>query len=203
MWCFNHIYIYIYVYVYIYESHSIGVMNSSLWILPPFPTNPTIKATNRAAALPRHPQDQHHTTVLEGIGDAAAVDQTTGCIVLAKGIPPRGDPRLQPQRCGKMGCVSWGYHGNRYNIYIYIYIYYNEYIYIYVYQYQLMYTVVKKMYIIYTKPGINGNWWNVWWYTYVGKSWVYKGIWMEYSWDYIDRNCIDRYVNKTIQNIFM
>jgi hypothetical protein len=114
------IFIYIYVYVYIYESHSIGVMNSSLWILPPFPTNPTIKATNRAAALPRHPQDQHHTTVLEGIGDAAAVDQTTGCIVLAKGIPPRGDPRLQPQRCGKMGCVSWGYHGNRYNIFIYI-----------------------------------------------------------------------------------
>ena len=49
------IYIFIYIYVYIYESHSIGVMKSSLWILPPFPTTPTNlpPTAERGRATPR------------------------------------------------------------------------------------------------------------------------------------------------------
>ena len=73
-------------------------------VFPPFPTNlpPT-------APLPSHPQDQHHTTVLEGIGDAAAVDQTTGCIVLA-GSPKEGSLAATPKMWENGVCImgiSW------------------------------------------------------------------------------------------------
>ena len=77
---------------------------------PKIPSNPIKPPVSPGFPLvfppptPSHPEDQHYATVLEGIGDAAAVDQATRRIVLAEGSGSRG--WQPPKKDGKMG--KWG-----------------------------------------------------------------------------------------------